>query len=71
MPLRTSRRRAERSRRPASRERNHNPAAQSAAFDLHKKQMDKEISGAGLEQYFGKSVAGIPVTRDGLYGSLN
>lgn len=47
------------------------PAAQESVFKLHRAKMDQEIEQLGLDEYIGKEVGGVPVTRDGLYASMH
>lgn len=44
-----------------------NPAAQDAVFGIHTAKLDQEIADRGLDKYIGKTVAGIPITREGIY----
>lgn len=48
-----------------------NPEAQRAAFLIHKSAMDREIAANGLDQYEGRVVGGVQITREGLYGMLH
>lgn len=47
------------------------PEAQEAVFKLHRAKMDREIEELGLNEYIGKEVGGVPVTRDGLYSAMH
>lgn len=48
-----------------------NPAAQKAAFDIHVANMDKQIAANGMEKYIGQTVAGVPITREGLHAMIH
>jgi hypothetical protein len=48
-----------------------NPAAQKKAFDLHVAKMDEEIADKGLDQYIGKTINGVGITRAGLYNMIH
>ena len=48
-----------------------NPAAQEAVFKLHLAKMDAEIKANGLDRFVGQTIAGVPITRDGLYAMIH
>lgn len=48
-----------------------NEAAQDQAFTMHQTHLDTEIEGRGLNKYIGKTVGGVPVTRDALVGMMH
>jgi hypothetical protein len=48
-----------------------NPAAQKAAFDTHIATMDAAIDQNGLNRYIGQTVAGVPITREGLHAMIH
>lgn len=43
-----------------------NPAAQEAAFGEHLQRLERDMKGAGLDQYIGQEVGGVPITAEGL-----
>jgi hypothetical protein len=47
------------------------PGAQKAAFGAHLAKMDQEIAERGLEQYIGRTVQGVPITREGIYSMIH
>ena len=47
------------------------PTAQNAAFQAHVTKMDEEIKSNGLDKYEGQTVAGVPITKEGLYNMLH
>lgn len=47
------------------------PEAQRAAYGLHVQKMDREISEQGLDQYIGKTVGGVAITREGLHAMMH
>lgn len=48
-----------------------NPAAQKAAFDAHTANMDAAIDVNGMDKYIGRSVGGVPITREGLHAMIH
>lgn len=48
-----------------------NPGAQKAAFDAHTANMDAQIKANGLDRYIGQTVAGVPITREGLHAMIH
>lgn len=47
------------------------PEAQKSAFDLSKTYYDGEIERRGLGEFIGKTVAGVPITKEGLYTGMH
>jgi hypothetical protein len=47
------------------------PDAQKTAFNLHVQKMDAEIAQNGFAKYEGKTVGGVPITRQGLYSMMH
>lgn len=47
------------------------PEAQNAAQEVHAQEMDREIKRAGLDKYVGQTIAGVPITQDGLRAMLH
>lgn len=47
------------------------PDAQKAAYEAHKQRMDREITSLGLDQFEGKTVGGVKINRDALYGMIH
>jgi hypothetical protein len=43
-----------------------NPEAQTAVEGMHRQKTEQEIDALGLNQYEGQTIAGVPITRDGL-----
>lgn len=48
-----------------------NPAAQKAAFEIHRQRMDKEIADRGLGGFIGQTVGGVKITRDGIHAMMH
>lgn len=48
-----------------------NPEAQRAAYGAHQGKMDQEIKSLGLDQYEGKTIGGVLINRQALYGMMH
>lgn len=48
-----------------------NPDAQRAVYQIDSAYMDKEIAQRGLDQYIGKTVGGVLITRDGIKAMIH
>lgn len=48
-----------------------NPGAQRAVFGAHIARMDQEITARGLERFEGKTIGGVPITRDGIRAMIH